>query len=125
MKNIILLLTLSAAIFSCGISKQNYTEASVSDTNTVVKNTDILPYQDKNTDILPYQDPDRLTGSVSPRAEEASPYQGSQGPNGTNNDILEPLRSRSTRSYNSHPTNYNNGGGDRGTMNSDPLENNH
>jgi hypothetical protein len=115
MKNIILLLTLSAAIFSCGISKQNYTEASVSDTSTVVK----------NTDILPYQDPDRLTGSVSPRAEEASPYQGSQGPNGTNNDILEPLRSRSTRSYNSHPTNYNNGGGDRGTTNSDPLENNH
>jgi hypothetical protein len=108
MKNIILVLTLSTAIFSCGISRQDYTEASVADTTTVVK----------NTDVLPYQDPDRLAGSVSPRAEEASPYAGSQGPNANHDDILEPLRSRSTRSYNSHPTNYNSGGGGRGSVNS-------
>jgi hypothetical protein len=103
MKNILILLILSTMAFSCGISRQNYTEASNQDTTSLAK----------NTNILPYQDPDRLTGSVSPRAEEA-PYEGSQGPNGTNNDILEPLRSRGTRSYNSHPTNYNSGGGNQG-----------
>jgi hypothetical protein len=107
MKNILMIVALSILAFSCGISKDYYTESISTDTTTVV----VV----KNTDLLPYQDPDRLTGSVSPRAEETSPYIGSQGPNGTNNTILEPMRSRSTRSYNSHPTNYNSGGGDRGS----------
>jgi hypothetical protein len=106
MKNIILLIAMSFVIFSCGISKDNYSESYVTDTTTVAK----------NTDILPYQDPDRLTGSVSPRAEEANPYMGSQVTNWYYSDTLkEPMRSRSTRSYNNHPTNYNSGGGDRGS----------
>jgi hypothetical protein len=106
MKNIITLIALSILAFSCGISKDYYSESTTTDSTTTVV---------RKTDLLPYQDPDRLVGSVSPRAEEASPYMGSQGPNGTNNTLLEPMRSRSTRSYNSHPTNYNSGGGDRGS----------
>jgi hypothetical protein len=116
-KNIVFLLVLSTAVFSCGTSRENYT-GSAEDTTTVVKNEDY-----KN--LLPYQDPDRLSGSVSPRSEEASPYQGSQSAYGPNdNSLLEPLSSRSTRSYNNHPTNYNNGGGDRGTDNTGTPGNN-
>jgi hypothetical protein len=93
---------------SCGTTRESG-NIMVDTTATISKNSDIN---------LPYQDPDRTRGSVSPNAEERNAYSnaGMQGPNGTNDTLsqqeLEPLKSRNTRSYNTHVTPYNNGGGE-------------
>jgi hypothetical protein len=100
--------TFVVMLSSCGTSKES-AGIRADTTASISRNSDIN---------LPYQDPDRTRASVSPNAEERNAYSnaGMQGPNGTNDTIaqqeLEPLKSRSTRSYNEVVTPYNNGGGE-------------
>jgi hypothetical protein len=109
MKILLVSITMLGAILSsCGTSKES-ANIMVDTMQTISRNVDAN---------LPYQDPDRTRASVSPNAEEINTYSntGFRGRNGTNDTIvqqeLEPLKSRSTRSYNEVVTPYNNGGGE-------------